>query len=175
MPSTTATHAGTCRLWLVGVLLHALAGAAAAEPALTVATGGRTAIYTVAGLLGLPAATTVTIPADVAYKRSMTFRAIPFATLLDGVASDDNVRFVEDFVERLPAIGARRGLDPNVRSVDAPIKIQARGFSPGNATDKMIESQPASAGFCLGLSLVQCKPAEAGWRTILLGALPNPG
>jgi hypothetical protein len=42
----------------------------------------------------------------------------------------DNVRFVEDFVERLPAIGARRGLDPNVRSVDAPIKIQARGFRP---------------------------------------------
>src|SRR5205823_12063476 len=97
MPSTTATHAGTCRLWLVGVLLHALAGAAAAEPALTVATGGRTAIYTVAGLLGLPAATTVTIPADVAYKRSMIFRAIPFATLLDGVESDDNVGFVADY------------------------------------------------------------------------------
>src|SRR5207249_2941324 len=70
MPSTTATHAGTCRLWLVGVLLHALAGAAAAEPALTVATGGRTAIYTVAGLLGLPAATTVTIPAGFARKRA---------------------------------------------------------------------------------------------------------
>jgi len=93
------------RLWLVGLLLHAVAGAVAAEPALTVATGGRTAIYTPAGLLALPAATTVTIPADVAYKRSMTFRAIPFAALLEGAATDDNVRFVaaDGFAATLPA------------------------------------------------------------------------
>ena len=93
------------RLWLAGLLLHAVAGAAAAEPALTVATGGRTAIYTPAGLLALPAATTVTIPADVAYKRSMTFRAIPFAALLEGAATDDNVRFVaaDGFAATLPA------------------------------------------------------------------------
>src|SRR5438552_18832526 len=93
------------RLWHAGLLLHAVAGAAASEPSLTFATGGRTAIYTPAGLLALPAATTVTIPADVAYKRSMTFRAIPFASLLDGVASDDNVRFVaaDGFAATLPA------------------------------------------------------------------------
>jgi mono/diheme cytochrome c family protein len=108
MLSKTATDGGgrgTHRLWLVGLLLHAVAGAAAAEPALTVATGGRTAIYTPTGLLALPAATTVTIPADVAYKRSMTFRAIPLATLLEGAATDDNVRFVaaDGFVATLPA------------------------------------------------------------------------
>jgi len=108
MLSKTATDEGgrgTCRLWLVGLLLHAVAGAAPAEPALTVATGGRTAIYTSAGLLALPAATTVTIPADVAYKRSMTFRAIPFAALLEGAATDDNVRFVaaDGFAATLPA------------------------------------------------------------------------
>jgi mono/diheme cytochrome c family protein len=108
MLSKTATDGGgrgTHRLWLVGLLLQAIAGAAPAEPALTVATGGRTAIYTSAGLLALPAATTVTIPADVAYGRSMTFRAIPFVALLDGVATDDNVRFVaaDGFAATLPA------------------------------------------------------------------------
>jgi len=108
MPGKTATDGGgrgTHRLWLVGLLLCAVASAVAAEPALTVATGGRTAIYTSAGLLALPAATTVTIPADVAYGHSMTFRAIPFATLLDGAATDDSVRLVaaDGSVTTLPA------------------------------------------------------------------------
>jgi mono/diheme cytochrome c family protein len=108
MSSKTATDVGgreARRLWLLGLLLYALARTVAAEPSLTVATGGRTAIYTPAGLLALPATTTVTIPADVAYKRSMTFRAIPFAALLDGAATDDNVRFVaaDGFAATLPA------------------------------------------------------------------------
>jgi len=108
MLSKTATDGGgrgTHRLWLAGLLLHAVAGVVVAEPALTVATGGRTAIYTPTGLLALPAATTVTIPADVAYKRSMTFRAIPFAALLEGATTDDNVRFVaaDGFAATLPA------------------------------------------------------------------------
>ena len=95
----------TSRLWLAGLLLHAVSPTVAAEPSLTVATGGRTAIYTAAGLLALPAATTVTIPADVAYKRSMTFRAIPLAPLLEGAATDDSIRFVaaDGFAATLPA------------------------------------------------------------------------
>ena len=116
MLSKTATDGGgrgTHRLWLAGLVLHTLVGTATAGPALTVATGGRTAIYTSAGLLALPAATTVTIPADVAYRRSMTFRAIPFATLLDGAAPDDSVRFVaaDGFAATLPAAAllAREG------------------------------------------------------------------
>jgi len=94
-----------CRLLLVGLALQIVSTTAAAEPVLTVAIAGRTSIYTSAGLLGLPAATTVTIPADIAYKRSMTFRAIPLATLLEGAAPDDNVRFVaaDGFVANLPA------------------------------------------------------------------------
>jgi mono/diheme cytochrome c family protein len=108
MPSKTATDVGgrsTSRLWLLGLLLYAVAWTLAAEPSLTVATGGRTAIYTSAGLLALPAATTVTIPADVAYKRSMTFRALPLAALLDGAATDDSIRFVaaDGFAATLPA------------------------------------------------------------------------
>src|SRR5271169_4925506 len=89
----------------VGGLLTLLATNVAAEPALTVTTGGRTAIYTATGLLALPAATTVTIPADVAYQRSVTFRAIPIAVLLEGTAPEDSIRFAaaDGFATTLPA------------------------------------------------------------------------
>jgi mono/diheme cytochrome c family protein len=93
------------QLWIGGFVLCALARAVSADPTLTVAAGGRTAIYTPTGLLALPAATTVTIPTDVAYKRSMTFRAVPMATLLAGTATDDNVRIIaaDGFKTTLPA------------------------------------------------------------------------
>ena len=70
-----------------------IAGGAAAEPSLTVAVGGKTAIYTAAGLLSLPAATTVTVPADAIYKRGMSYRAVPLAALLGGAGADDDIRF----------------------------------------------------------------------------------
>jgi mono/diheme cytochrome c family protein len=106
-PSRTPTDVGGCRrnrFWLAG-LFNVVAATAAADPALTVATGGRTAIYTGAGLLALPSATTVTIPADVAYKRSMSFRAVPIAALLDATPPEDSVRFTaaDGFVATLPA------------------------------------------------------------------------
>lgn len=89
---------------LIG-LLGSVAATVGAEPSLTVATGGRTAIYTAAGLLALPTATTVTIPADVAYKRSMSFRAVPIGALLEGTAPEDSVRFTaaDGFAATLPA------------------------------------------------------------------------
>ncbi|HEV2976734.1 MAG TPA: cytochrome c [Casimicrobiaceae bacterium] len=94
-------------------LLAALVTTVAAEPALTLVAGGRTAIYTAGGLLGLPVATTVTIPVDVAYKRSMSFRAVPMAALLDGVAPDEGIRFTaaDGFVTTIPAAAllAREG------------------------------------------------------------------
>ena len=68
-------------------------GTAAAEPSLTVVVGGKTAIYTAAGLLGLPVATTVTVPADAAYKREMSYRAVPMAALLGGAGADNDLRF----------------------------------------------------------------------------------
>jgi mono/diheme cytochrome c family protein len=92
------------RLCLAGLLLG-VAACCAAEPTLTIASGSRTAIYTTAGLLALPTAATVTIPADVAYKRSMSYRAVPMAKLLDGVSAEDSVRFTaaDGFVATLPA------------------------------------------------------------------------
>jgi mono/diheme cytochrome c family protein len=91
-----------------GALLLALgctAMAAAGEPNLTVTVAGRATTYAPASLLGMPAATTVNVPNDVAYKRDMSFRAVPAASLLAGVAPDDTLRFVasDGFVATLPA------------------------------------------------------------------------
>ena len=95
------------RSWRVAILLGVmLVGAAAAvEPELTVTVGGRATTYAPAALLGLPATTSVKIPNDVAYKRDMTFRAVPAASLLSGVGPDDTLRFVasDGFVATLPA------------------------------------------------------------------------
>lgn len=96
----------TLPLRLTGLVGAALAlGVAAAEPELTVAVGGRMATYAPAGLLGLPSATTITVHNDVAYKREMTYRAVPVATLLAGVAADETIRFVasDGFVAAIPA------------------------------------------------------------------------
>ena len=80
---------------LSGVLGATVALCAAAnEPALTVTAGGRTATYAPAALLALPVATIVNVPDDVAYRRAMTYRAIPVAALLAGVAVNETIRFV---------------------------------------------------------------------------------
>jgi mono/diheme cytochrome c family protein len=93
------------RLRIGALLVSLLAGAAAAEPTLTVVAGGRTAIYTATGLLALPGATTVTIPADFAYRRSMTFHGVSVSQLLAGTAPDDTVRITatDGFRTTLPA------------------------------------------------------------------------
>jgi mono/diheme cytochrome c family protein len=94
------------RLFFSSVLCATVTqGVAAAEPELTIVAGGRMATYAPASLLALPAATNVTIPGDVAYKREMTFRAVPIATLLAGVGPDETIRFVanDGYVATLPA------------------------------------------------------------------------
>jgi len=91
---------------LTGLVTAALAlGVIAAEPELTVTLGERMATYAPAALLGLPAATTITVPHDVAYKREMSYRAVPIASVLAGVAADESIRFVahDGFVATLPA------------------------------------------------------------------------
>jgi len=79
--------------------------ATAAESNLTVTVAGRTTTYAPASLLGMSTATSVTIPDDVAYKRGMTYRAVPVASLLGGVANEDTMRFVasDGFVATIPA------------------------------------------------------------------------
>ena len=67
-------------LSLLGVL--ACTGAAlAAEPSLTLSFGGEERRYSASELLARPDAQTITIPADVSYKRAMTYRAVPLLGL----------------------------------------------------------------------------------------------
>jgi len=93
-------------LTLCGFIGAVLAqGIAASEPELTIVAGGRMATYAPASLLALPGATHVTIPGDVAYKREMSFRAVPLSTLLAGVGPDETIRFVanDGYVANLSA------------------------------------------------------------------------
>ena len=111
---------------MLGAALPSPAAVPIAEPELTVTIAGRTATYATAALLGMPTATTVTIPNDVAYKRDMTFRAVPMPVLLAGVASDDTLRFTasDGFVAMIPAaqLLSRSGATAYlaVEAVDAP-------------------------------------------------------
>jgi mono/diheme cytochrome c family protein len=111
---------------VLGMALAFAAIASAAEPNLTVTVAGRTTTYAPASLLGMPAASSVTIPNDVAYKRDMSFRAVPAASLLGGVGPDDTLRFVasDGFVATLPAalLLARSGAVAYlaIEPVDAP-------------------------------------------------------
>jgi mono/diheme cytochrome c family protein len=94
------------RLFLfAGVCATLTPSVAASEPELTIVAGGRMATYAPASLLAMPAATEVTIPGDVAYKRDMSFRAVPVAALLAGVAPDETIRFVanDGYVANLAA------------------------------------------------------------------------
>ena len=50
--------------------------------------------HSIEALLANPATTTITIPQDVAYKRAMTYRALPLAALLQGVGREDSIKFV---------------------------------------------------------------------------------
>jgi mono/diheme cytochrome c family protein len=68
--------------------------ALAASPELTIVVGERTTKHTVDALLANRATTTITIPQDVAYKRAMTYRALPLAALLQGVGREDSLKFV---------------------------------------------------------------------------------
>ena len=110
-------------LWMA---LGCVAVASANEPNLTVTVAGRTTTYAPASLLGMRATTSVTIPDDVAYKREMSFRAVPAASLLAGIGPEDTLRFVasDGFVATIPAalLLARTGAVAYlaVEPVDAP-------------------------------------------------------
>ena len=61
--------------------------------------------YSSAALLAHPASRELEIPADVAYKRPMHYRALPLAELLTGVKAEDHLQAVADdgFAAELPA------------------------------------------------------------------------
>jgi len=93
--NTTAMRMPRIRNWFYGAALAAAhAMAEGASPELTVSVGGRAQKFSQEMLLANPAAVSITVPQDVAYKRSMTYRAVPVSVLLAGVQRDDSLRFV---------------------------------------------------------------------------------
>lgn len=94
-------HQLLSRLLLGAALLAPLAQAA--ELKLELPQGNRS--WSTAQLLSHPQAQQIEIAADVAYKRTMHYRGVPLATLLDGVQPGDHVQAValDGFAAELPA------------------------------------------------------------------------
>ncbi len=108
---------------------------------MTIVVGERTAKYSAEALLANPATTTITIPQDVAYKRAMTYRALPLATLLQGVGRDDSMKFVasDGFAATIAAAPLLATADDGARAYIA-IEPPAAHWPPLKA------GSPATAG-----------------------------
>ncbi len=101
------------------VALFALAGAvacaAAAQelPTLTLSFGGEPHSFTATEVLARPDAATTAIPADVAYGRPMTFRAVPLLALIgnsaDPALDTIEARASDGFVSQLPRALIEKG------------------------------------------------------------------
>ena len=94
-------HQLLSRLLLSAALLAPLAQAA--ELRLELPQGSRS--WSTEQLLSHPQAQQIEIAADVAYKRAMSYRAVPLAALLDGVQPGDHLQAValDGFAAELPA------------------------------------------------------------------------
>ncbi len=128
--------------WLAGVLfacLHVAPASAASE--LTVTAGGRTQKYTAAALLAHPAATTIEVPADVAYKRPMTYRAVPVAALLGAIPREDSVRFVA-----ADGFAATIGAAPLLAAADDAARAYLAIEPPAPRWPALKAGSPATAG-----------------------------
>lgn len=87
--------------------------AGAEEPALTVDLGPETQTFTAGDLLKRADAAEVTIPADVAYDRPMTYRAVPLLALLDSPAAAGldtiEARASDGFASQIPLALIEKG------------------------------------------------------------------
>lgn len=103
--------AARCLIASIAVLLilasvqMAHAAEPGAEPVLALTFAGQQQQLTRAALLRHPAGRTITVPDDVAYKRPMTYRAIPLKSLLRDLRSSKTVQFKakDGFVATIPA------------------------------------------------------------------------
>ncbi|HYZ21886.1 MAG TPA: cytochrome c [Rhodopila sp.] len=95
-----------CRLILLAALLAWLSPAFAAEPVLTLHFGDETRRLTAAELLARPDAQSITMADQDAYKRPMTYRAVPLLALLpsDGRFDALEVRATDGFAAQLPIV-----------------------------------------------------------------------
>jgi len=76
------------------------------EPTITVTVGDQTRIFTRDQLLARPDAATIQVPRNITYRVPMTYRAVPVASLLEGMALPPNsvIEAIEldGFIAQLP-------------------------------------------------------------------------
>jgi mono/diheme cytochrome c family protein len=111
-----------CRLIVLAVLLAWLSSAFAVEPVLTVRFGDQTRRLTAAELLARPDARTITVEDKDAYKRPMTYRAVPLLALLPPGGRFDTleVRATDGYAAQLPMALLRRAAQGGPRGGAVP-------------------------------------------------------
>ena len=120
-----------CWLFLLGLpfAVHA------AE--LTVDLGHGATTYNTAALLRRPDVRTITVPNDVAFHRTMHYRALPLAALLDGLDASAHLQFVasDGFAAEMPAalVLGRRGSEAWLAIEDPAKPWPALGKHRGGA------------------------------------------
>lgn len=92
---------------LILLCLLLLPGLAQAdEPKITVTVGDKTRSFTRDELLARPDATTIEVPFDITYRVPMTYRAVPVASLLEGMTLSPNSVIeavaLDGFIAQLP-------------------------------------------------------------------------
>ena len=91
---------------LVALVATGSWAARAAQPALVITKGERTERYTADALLARPDAASISIPYDISYRRSASYRAVPLLTLL-GKSHDRRfdtleARAADGFIAQIP-------------------------------------------------------------------------
>lgn len=134
----------------LAVALLALAGGFAYDgeargdaPTLSLSFGGEPRSFTSAELLARPDAATLAIPADVAYGRAMTFRAVPLLALISDAADPSldtiEARASDGFVSQLPRALIEKGASGG--SV-AWIAVEDAAAPWPNLPDKQVSAGP---------------------------------
>jgi mono/diheme cytochrome c family protein len=136
--STRASAIGRGFAVLAWMMASVVANAASD---LTVVIAGRATTYTADALLGNPAVSTITVPGDVAYKQTTSYRALPLATLLQGLGPQDSVRFVasDGFAATLPAA-------PLLATAEDGARAYLAVEPPGTPWAPLKAGSPATAG-----------------------------
>jgi mono/diheme cytochrome c family protein len=138
----TRARMKACRRWFASALFALASTAAdAASPELTIVAGGKTQKYSIEALLANPAITTISVPQDVAYKRTMTYRAIPMSALIGSAPREDSLRFVaaDGFVATLQ-------IAPLLATSDDAARAYLAVEAPNARWPALRAGAPASAG-----------------------------
>jgi mono/diheme cytochrome c family protein len=92
------------RLFMAALAVSFAAVANAAEPTLEIAVGNQVRRLTRTELLKHPAQRSIEVPADVAYRRTMRYQALPLAALIPQIAALETAQFtaMDGFVANIP-------------------------------------------------------------------------